>query len=992
MTLTNNRKILNLFITTCSCLFIHFFVSAQYEFKIFENKDGFNSPDNYFVYSDSRKLLWSGGSDGLTKYNGKSFSNFSKESGINDSQINCIAEDKNGMLICGTLKGVSFFDGSRFENIPLIISKATKSINKTVTSLFVNQKNEIFAGTLNGLFKYNSKLKSFVLISEFKGAVSSIEMDPFGRLIVATKSGLFLFRKDKRIKMNLVNNENNFSIYAIKHIKNNLYWAGTTDGVVQLKRVNDSFKIILHKGKEIVAHMLKLKSNQFLFCGNTGMVYITNSNRLQTYDLTKLFSHIQIKAAAQDYQGNIWFATTLGLIKMYKSEVQKSAFLNDEAHVVASIANDKNGVVYFGTIDGLVVSDNGKIANYRISDNPDDNFISSLTYKNEEVLVGTFSGKLFKFSKGKFRLIFNSQKYPTCIYRVISESKNNKWIASFSDVIHIRNGKEKTYNLSNQYTQDILMDKKKRLWFANLSVIGYIENDKIHSLNKLFKKYNNYVTLSEDKNGAMWIGTYGNGILRYYKGKITPYTISAGLTNNFVSSSFYDKKTNILWIGTMYGVSKIQLDSKSNIRFIQNYLNDENIESYGCVQNAICQLDNGKMLFSVGEELFEIKSNSKNNAGAIVNLQLQIDDLFVNRKNVMNIVGNKQSNISWSKLPHSLDLNSNENNLDINFSAINFVSPYVVNYAWKLDGYDEKWTSFSDRNFANYTNLPYGNYKFKVKAKNQNGQTSAVVFFCFTIKKPYYLEWWFILSVIVTFLFILFVYFQKKIQKIKKIETEKAENYKQLAEAELKYLRSQMNPHFMFNTLNAIQEIVLKGDSESSRIYFADFAKMMRMILSNSSEKLISLEREIEFLQLYLRFETIRFQEKFEVYFNVDAKLELYAIKIPGMLLQPLIENAINHGLFHKKEKGILTIHFYEEFEDDNKYLICTITDNGIGIHNNFANSTENHQSKSTKISQERIAILNLLYGENKFKLTFKDLADTSGESGTKVIVKIALN
>jgi LytS/YehU family sensor histidine kinase len=164
------------------------------------------------------------------------------------------------------------------------------------------------------------------------------------------------------------------------------------------------------------------------------------------------------------------------------------------------------------------------------------------------------------------------------------------------------------------------------------------------------------------------------------------------------------------------------------------------------------------------------------------------------------------------------------------------------------------------------------------------------------------------------------------------------------------------------------------------------------MILSNSSEKFISLEREIEFLQLYLKFETIRFQEKFEVHFNVDAKLELYAIKIPGMLLQPLIENAINHGLFHKKEKGILTIHFYEEFEDDNKYLICTITDNGIGIQNYVANSTENHQSKSTKISQERIAILNLLYGENKFKLTFKDLADTSGESGTKVIVKIALN
>jgi ligand-binding sensor domain-containing protein len=981
--------ILSLFLLLSSNLLL----ATEYDFKIYENKDGFNSPDNYFVFSDSRKLVWSCGSDGLTKYDGKTFSNYSKINGLNDSQVNCIVEDKKGRLVCGTRIGVSFFDGTRFQNVGLKISDNSDEKNQYVNCLYINSSNAIFAGTYNGLFKYNPKLKAFVRIDAFKKSVLSIDSDSKGRIFVSTKEGVFSFSNGKRTKIEPLFKGENFSISALKYIKNDLFWASTSNGFAKLLLIQNTFKIIDQKGGEIVNNILRIKENQFLFSGNTGKVHVAKNNELATYDLTNIFSHVQVKCAAQDYQGNIWLATTLGLIKMFESDVHHSNLVQDENSIVASVAKGKDKTIYFGTIDGLTVSKDGKCTNYKISDNPDDNFISAITYEHGELFVGTFSSKVFRFSNGKFEQLFDSKKTPSCIYRIISLDKNNKWIASYSDVIHIQNGKENVYNISNQYTQDILVDSKNRLWFANLSSIGYIDNGKIHSLNSTFKKYDNYVTLTEDPSGAIWIGTYGNGLLRYYKGEITQYSIIDGLTNNFVSSTYYDKKKNTLWVGTMYGVSKVCLNEHSNITSIENYLNGENIESYGCVQNAVCQLENGSMLFSVGDALFEIKSSSKNKNQS--KIKLQIGGLHVNRKNISELRDMKASIQPWSHLPTSPLFNSTENNLDFNFSAIDFNSPYLIKYKWKLEGYDEKWTAYSERDFVNYTNLPNGEYTFKVQAINQNGEISNLCYYHFTINKPFYLEWWFLLLTSATAVSIFVGYFKFRIRKIKLVEKEKTQNYKRLAEAELKSLRAQMNPHFMFNTLNAIQEIVLSGDDEKTRIYFSDFAKMMRMILNNSAEKFISLERELEFLQLYLKFEQTRFQDKFQLKFHVDPKLETYAIKIPGMLIQPIIENAINHGLLHKKGERLLDIHFHEKIENKQHYLVCTIQDNGVGIRKDELENQEHkktHRSMSSKISQERIAILNSLYGENMYKLTLHEVVQQNNEHGIKVELQIALN
>lgn len=966
--------------------------AIDYDFRIYDNKNGFTSPDNIFVFSDDRSILWSSGPDGLTKYNGKTFTNYSKDLGLNDSQINCIVQKKNRELVCGTRKGVSIFDGNHFRNIGFKISKYEKKNDQYVRSLFISKHNEIYAGTSNGLFKLDSKANCFVRISPFKKLIRKISSDSFGNIYYTTKTGLFVIKNGVHKKVKITSKNEELDVSILRQIKGNLYWAGTTNGFAKVKYINGSFTTIYKHGDDFINDIIKLKSGEFVFIGNIGNVYLSAKNKIIHYNLSEIIYHLNIVSVTEDYQGNIWFATSLGLIKMFPTEVKRSDYTVKMKSSSTSFVKAENGIIYFGTPDGLIKIHGTKIEKFKLSSLSEDNFITALTYQDNQLLVGTISNKVYKFKDGKFELIFHSPQLPTCIYKILNPSKNEYWIAASNDVFHIVNSQKYHFHISDQYTQDIYLDKMGKLWFANMASIGYIQNGKIHRLNTIFKKYDNFVTIAKDKNDVMWIGSYGSGILRYSKGKIKAYTVKDGLTNNFVSSTFYDPKTNILWVGTMYGVSKIMLTKSSNVSSISNHINGENIESYGCIQNAICKLNDGTILFGVGEEIFEFKPSKQKLDYS--KFKLLLSSILVNRKDIKlrNQISNS-SNYSVENVYHN-SFEYDHNNFDFNFSAIDFHSPHLIKYSWKLIGYDKDWTNYSDHDYVSYTNLPSGEYILQIRAINQSGQNSNVITFHFTIKKPFYLEWWFITLSSIFILFTTYLYFKFRIRKIQSIESEKTENYKRLAEAELKSLRSQMNPHFMFNTLNAIQEIVLTGNEEMTRIYFAEFAKMMRMILSNSAERFISLEREIDFLHLYLEFEQIRFQDKFKLNFRIDPNIETHSIKIPGMLLQPIIENAINHGLMHKENNGILDIHFYEMTDNQIDFLICIIQDNGLGIgtKNDPEQSIKNHRSMSSEITKERIAILNSLYGENSYNIQISDTTDFEDCKGTKVVLTIKIN
>ncbi len=203
----------------------------------------------------------------------------------------------------------------------------------------------------------------------------------------------------------------------------------------------------------------------------------------------------------------------------------------------------------------------------------------------------------------------------------------------------------------------------------------------------------------------------------------------------------------------------------------------------------------------------------------------------------------------------------------------------------------------------------------------------------------------------------------------------------------LKSLRSQMNPHFIFNALNSVNSFIATNDERTANKYLSDFSLLMRAVLENSEEDFIPLEKEIELLQLYTKLEHFRFKDKFDYTISVDENVEINEFQIPPMLLQPYIENAVWHGLRYKKEKGDLQITISQ---NTNREIAITITDDGIGRDKSKALKTEHQQKQNSKGMgniKKRVAILNVMY-KDKVDVSIADFSDAD-DVGTKIVVTL---
>lgn len=209
-----------------------------------------------------------------------------------------------------------------------------------------------------------------------------------------------------------------------------------------------------------------------------------------------------------------------------------------------------------------------------------------------------------------------------------------------------------------------------------------------------------------------------------------------------------------------------------------------------------------------------------------------------------------------------------------------------------------------------------------------------------------------------------------------------------ISEVTQKNLRQQMNPHFIFNTLNSIQYYMYQHDKLSTNNYLTKFSLLMRKTLENSQHTAIPIKDELDALQLYLELESLRFKEKFAYSIEVDEDIDTLLLKIPTMLIQPYVENSICHGLVNKNGKGYVNINLKQNKDE----LICTIEDNGIGREaamkiKNKKNG--NHASLGTKITESRLSLVNSLYGKN-MKINYQDIEDNNGNgTGTKVQIHI---
>jgi LytS/YehU family sensor histidine kinase len=307
-----------------------------------------------------------------------------------------------------------------------------------------------------------------------------------------------------------------------------------------------------------------------------------------------------------------------------------------------------------------------------------------------------------------------------------------------------------------------------------------------------------------------------------------------------------------------------------------------------------------------------------------------------------------------------------------------------VRYRYKLEGLDDNWSTLTSRSEANYGNLPHGKYTFKVKAMNGDGYWSNEYPYTFTIRPPWWHTWWAYTIFSLTFIGMIYALFRYRLNKIRSDHEVKQKT----AELEMQALRAQMNPHFIFNSLNSINLFILENNKLQASEYLTKFSRLVRLILNNSREAFIPLEQELEALELYLELESLRFELRFNYEITLDKNIDASALKVPPLIIQPYAENAIWHGLMSKKDRGHLKISLYKEKE----ILFCRICDDGVGRRKAAeirSRSSSTRKSVGMHITAERIAMFQD-QGESSTYVTITDLVLPDGSpGGTEVLITI---
>jgi uncharacterized membrane-anchored protein YhcB (DUF1043 family) len=333
------------------------------------------------------------------------------------------------------------------------------------------------------------------------------------------------------------------------------------------------------------------------------------------------------------------------------------------------------------------------------------------------------------------------------------------------------------------------------------------------------------------------------------------------------------------------------------------------------------------------------------------------------------------------------ELSYNENNIQFFFKALFPMQEGDIVYKYKLEGLDSSWT-LSRNTSVQYTSLPPGTYCFVVSMLSEGHNIIKDAAVKFEIKAPFWTTWWFITLMILCGLFVLTVLYRISSYMVLKKEKKKNEMEMALVESELKALRAQMNPHFIFNAINSIQTFVIRNESEQAQRYLTKFSRLIRSVLEHSRNESILLSSEVETLRLYMELEALRASFAFDYEIRVDPALTKKSVYIPTMLVQPFVENAILHGILPLAgRQGKLQVSFSEVGDT----LVCMISDNGIGRNAAMElkrKKDQKRKSLGTEMTAQRIENLNR-NASFSISLQIKDKYENEEPVGTTVILEI---
>ncbi|MEM9918121.1 MAG: histidine kinase [Bacteroidota bacterium] len=476
--------------------------------------------------------------------------------------------------------------------------------------------------------------------------------------------------------------------------------------------------------------------------------------------------------------------------------------------------------------------------------------------------------------------------------------------------------------------------------------------------------------LCSHSNGDIWVATENQGLVGIRDGKLQYHLHEAnGLVGNSCDA-LYNEGDSILWVGTSKGLNKIRYADWKIWKIDK---------ADGLPSNEI------RSIFTAGKYCW------LGTPEGLVQFDKSKDFTNASKPNLyftkVKVKERDTVLATHYTLPH------NENNLYVEYTGLGYRSKGRLHYQYRLLGLDSNWVD-TETQFVRYPSLNPGAYELQLKVANEDGVWSEASSLHFNVLFPWWEAIWVRVLFVLSSIALIGLFFYSRFRYLQKKERERQAIQERINGLKMQALQTQMNPHFIFNSLNAIQKYLTTSDEEQAMIYLARFARLIRTIFELSKKHRISLEEELSFLRLYLDMEKLRFGEKVNINLLLDPEVQQQVddILIPPLLLQPVIENAFKHGLFHKQGDGKLKISFRYS---SNQHLICEVEDDGVGRANArlFAKwKPGNYQSSGLQTTRERLGILNnsTNLDEHQSELQIIDLLSDSGRPrGTRVIIQI---
>ncbi|MCU0321849.1 MAG: histidine kinase [Chitinophagaceae bacterium] len=947
-------KILTITLVVC---FLSFFTAScqNYNYIQFTTKDGLPGMTVYDICQDKDGFIWCATDNGLARFDGRTFKTFTIEDGLPDNDVLTIYNDTKGRIWIGTFKNeISYYYKGQIYNRFNDTILAKISIQKSVNHFHETGFGSIMISDLDSYYEITSN--GLVNLIYSKSEVSGPNVGSLGYDWLNGKFGYTI--GDSLFEYN----------GADKKFAGKIDFSGLRKFVYgRLNSSIDTPKLEI----PYTPIRITLISGMPRYVSTVSGSYIVDTINLKFNNL--FLSGKTVSNTFSDNEGNLWFSTVgFGLYKLsaYSESINKVYSSLNYQKPIYCIHENSQGV-YLGL-------DNSKLAFYSVSGKSreidykkflDKGLLNTSTNRLNSILSLPDKSLLLGFDAFLLKENFSDQ---ICLrltsIKNLFLASHGKLIVTSGNGVYLVDTKDFkiTDTLYSRRALDAL-EFGQYYYFATLSglrrksKIDGKEED-ISSIHPALTRRINDLYIFDNK---LWISTADKGLVCLKRDTLYLHlTQDKGLSSNNCKKVFGNG--NELWIATNKGVTKIDVTNPyENIiifdqsDLLRSDLVNDVLVNYNEVWIAT---NNGLTYFNKAD---------------------------VNPKPYCNIAIESINEVYYDiKGNNGIVLDYNNSSLIVEFLALSFRSSGRIKYYYQLKGRDSVVIE-SSSNFVSYKEIPSGKYEFLVFAVNKFGVKSNVITIPVTVKQPFWKSWWFIFLAIIFSIFLILAFLLLQQQYYRNRLEERNLLHKHLFNVEQYALQLQLNPHFIFNCLNSIQQFILKNNAEDANRFLAGFSVLIREALNNSTSRFISLSREIRFLERYLKLEQSRFNNKFSFSITVDSNLDPELDVVPVMLLQPYLENAIKHGLSNN-----ITIDGMIELKFVNRggILWCIIQDNGIGISVSRKKQSDYRRRSDVsamRILKRRVEVLNET-GNYNYMLKIIDLSDESDNlSGTRVEIKL---